>query len=265
MASSEQKRQKKLAKHQARARKTKRDLARKKQELSSMAGKMRLASRFPVFDCKISEFEGPLPYLARVILGRRIAGGEIAVAVFLLDCGCLGVKDAFGRYCTPGDYQMMLEKMERTTRMIDSSPERARALVDQTVAYAAKLGFSPHIDFHKAYPLFGDVDASQCSEVFPLGGPEGKPTYVNGPFEDAARQRAIVAQLTARVGEGNFHFMIGGPLRATNMLKGAIDDDGDSDEEFDDPESDAIVFDQQPSDQLEASRDVDATDWNRLE
>lgn len=195
MAANEQKRQKKLAKQQSKEKKAKRELARKKQELSSMSGRMRLASRYPVLDCKVSAMTGMRPYLLTVALSRRIQGGEIALATFLLDGGCLGIKDAHGQYCTPGQYKELMEGMDSRQQMEDVEPERARALIEQTAQFAASLGFSPCEDFMKAFALFGDIDAAQCDEVFPLGDAEGKPMYISGPFDDAAKQRAILAQL----------------------------------------------------------------------
>lgn len=218
MPTSEQKRQKKLAKQQSREKKAKRELSRKKQELCSMAGKMRNASRFPILHCKVAELSGGRPHMLTVILSRRIAGGEIAMASFLLDCGCLGIKDSHGRYCTPGQYQSLLDNLDERQMMLDSSPERARALIEQTLAYAAKLGFSPHVDFQKAFAIFGDIDSSQCAETFPMGDEQGMPIYINGPFDDAAKQRAILSQLAASVGEENFHYMIGGPDGGTQAL-----------------------------------------------
>jgi hypothetical protein len=221
MAIHEQKRQKKLAKQHSKEKKSKRELARKKQELCSMMGKMRLASRFPILDCKISAFEGLMPYMLQVVLSRSIGGGEIAVATFLLDCGCLGVKDAHGRYCTPGQYNEVLETLGRRQMLIDSTPERARALIEQTVQFAASLGFSPCTDFAKAFALFGDVDASVCTETFPMGDKEGMPTYINGPYEDAAKQRAILAQL-AKVASGDFRFV---QLMRVNELTAMLSDE----------------------------------------
>lgn len=192
MATHEQKRQKKLSKQQSKEKKLKRELARKKQELSSMMGKMRLASRYPILDCKVSALDGMLPYMLTIVLSRRISGGEIALATFLLDCGCLGVKDAHGQYCTPGQYNELLERLDSRQAMQDATPERAKALIEQSAQFAASLGFSPCGDFLKAFALFGDVDASLCTEKFPMGDAEGRPLYMSGPHDDAAKQRAIV-------------------------------------------------------------------------
>ena len=223
MATHEQKRQKKLAKQQSKEKKTKRELARKKQEMSSMIGKMRLASRYPVLHCKVSSLEGMLPNLVTVVLSRRIPGGEIALATFLLDCGCLGVKDAHGQYCTPGQYNSLMEKLNDSQAMQDATPERAKALIEQTAQFAASLGFSPCGDFMKAFALFGDVDESQCTEIFPMGDAEGKPVYMSAPYEDAAKQRVIMSQLETAVGHGNYHYVMG--MRSSDLTEIEFDDD----------------------------------------
>ena len=188
-----------------------------------MMGKMRLASRFPILDCKVSALDGVLPYMLTVVLSRRIPGGEIALATFLLDCGCLGVKDAHGQYCTPGQYNELLERLDSRQAMQDATPERAKALIEQTVHFAASLGFSPCGDFLKAFVLFGDVDASQCTEKFPMGDAEGRPLYMSGPHDDAAKQRAIVSQLETAVGHGNYHYVLG--MRDSDLTGVEFDDD----------------------------------------
>lgn len=234
MAANEQKRQKKLAKQQSKEKKAKRELARKKQELSSMSGRMRLASRYPILDCKISAATGMMPYMLTVVLSRRIPGGEIAVATFLLDCGCLGIKDAHGQYYLPGQYSELMEKMSGRQKMEDATPERARALIEQTAQYAASLGFSPCADFAKAFALFGDVDASQCTETFPMGNAKGKPMYISGPFDDAARQLAIMSQLQSVSGGEEPAFVVGmanSDLRGTEHLVRIENDPGDGDSE----------------------------------
>lgn len=209
MATNEQKRQKKLAKQQSKEKKAKRELARKKQELSSLSGRMRLASCYPIIDCKISAADGMMPYMRTVVLSRRIPGGEIAAATFLLDCGCLGIKDVHGQYYLPGQYAELIEKLNDRQQMEAAKPERARALIEQTVQFAASLGFSPCEDFIKAFALFGDVDASQCTEVFPMGNAEGKPMYISGPFDDAAKQQAIMSQLMSVSGGETPSFIVG--------------------------------------------------------
>jgi len=70
--------------------------------------------------------------------------------------------------------------------------------------YAADLGFSPHPDFRRAWPLLEEVDVAACAGAIPLGGEDGEPLFIAGPRDDVDH---IMATLTRRLGPDGFHFI----------------------------------------------------------
>ncbi|MGR9000125.1 MAG: hypothetical protein ACU88J_13910, partial [Gammaproteobacteria bacterium] len=79
----------------------------------------------------------------------------------------------------------------------------AKKLLDGLVDYAKELGFSPHPDYKNAYDIFGDIDAGACPVKYTYGK-EGKPFYINGPYESSADINRIINTLTKKCGAGGF-------------------------------------------------------------
>jgi hypothetical protein len=142
-----------------------------------------------------------------VILTREAAGGELAMASFLVDVYCLGVKDAFFRTIAPWDLEEYLEQLGGADPLAAVDPSYARKLLGDAVRYAAGLGLKPHPDLAAVEALFGDVRADACDVTFAFGH-EGKPFYVPGPSESPAQVRVRLAHLRRQLGDGGFEFML---------------------------------------------------------
>jgi hypothetical protein len=108
-------------------------------------------------------------------------------------------------------YSDFLEKFRMSENLIAASPECLRKLVEEALAYAEDLGFSPDPDYHRVKALFGDIDSRACSREFKFGE-NGNPYYVPGPNDSPRRINAVMKQLSRRRGgpEG-FHFTIASP------------------------------------------------------
>jgi hypothetical protein len=208
MATTEQKRQKKLAKKRSKAVKQRRESARKRDELNSLAGRIRAMSHYPVAVSKIGQGAYEPAGMATVLFGRKLPDGQNGVAVFLVDLGCLGVKDCYFRIYTNSELAEFVHAVEENADLLTVPYSTARALVEQAVGYANTLGFPPNSEYAKLRPIFGDVDAKDCDEEFPFGGEDGKPLYISGPRDNEQRQAYILNTLRRNVGEGNFHFII---------------------------------------------------------
>lgn len=223
MAKNEQQRQKKLAKKRSKAILARRELNQTKQQMASLGGQMQAASSGEIYGCYISS--GVATGMGTVLLGRRISGGRLAIAFFLLDTYCLGVKDAGGRIGTPGQFDEMLDQIRSNEAMLPAAPSTARKAVEEAIEYARSLGFPPHADYRKVSPIWGDIDASHSDREFAFGR-DGKPFYIAGPHDDAQRQNLIRHRLRDSVGEGNFEFT----LPIDPLITGDLDDaDGDAD------------------------------------
>ncbi len=214
MVKSEQHRQKKLARRKAKDQRAKRQLIQQKQQLASLMGKMTAASSGKIVHCAIGEIEAGM---GMVLISRQAPTGQIAVAVFLLDLFCLGVKNAMGTYYAPSQYNDMYDDIRTKHMMKSARPEVARGLVEAAIEYAENLGFSPHADYRKMQPIWGDVEPQSIEGLYEFGE-NGKPTYVSGPMDDSVKQRRILETLTHTVGEGNFKFVLMGDMGDAGFL-----------------------------------------------
>ena len=206
---------------QSRTRKAARVAARKKarKQQRAQAGESRFAilgvtraqlEKLPIHQALVSDTIFPAG-IGYVVIGRRLPDGRIAAGVFLIDAGCLGVKDGFLTVMSPLDFADKLATGGGGQVMETKPPAHARKLIEDAIAYARDLGFEPHEDFNKAKEILGDINAADCSETFTFGE-DGKPFYANGPYESEARVQWVLGTLRARCGVDGFHFMIGGPL-----------------------------------------------------
>ena len=202
MTISEQQRQKKLAK-----KKQKRKATSAKKITPSMKKAKPYAS-YPIHECLIPDnlFTSGI---GELVVARRIPNGNIAMSAFVLDVFCLGVKDAMFMQLSENDYEHIKEKMsasgDRNFEKLHQSC--TKKLLDGLVDYAKELGFAPHPDYKNANEIFGSIDASVCPVKYTYGK-DGKPFYMNGPYESLAEIQRIINTLTEKCGVGGFETMI---------------------------------------------------------
>lgn len=201
MALDAKRRQKKLAKRSAKRKAQRVDKRSKASPDSYPAAR---AARFPIHDCLVPDnlFEMGI---GTVILSRALPNGEFALAMFLVDVYCLGVKDAFYRVLPPHEYALYVDRMAENGDFEEVHPSCLRKLVEGAVHYAGDLGFAPHSDYGRAAKLFGDIDAAVCPVRYTYGK-DGKPVYVSGPYDSPAQSRRIIDTLARRLGPDEFHF-----------------------------------------------------------
>ncbi len=158
--------------------------------------------------------------IAQVLLSRQLTNGSVAFAAFLVDVYCLGVKNAMSGVVTRQRYrEEILFKLRREHEFVHRSPEWIRKLVEDSVEYAGRFGLTPHPDYFMAKEIFGDIDASACTEEFKFGQ-NGKPYYIAGPFESPARSQEIVRLLSEHCGDGRFDYVVHLPLEELAELEG---------------------------------------------
>ena len=134
--------------------------------------------------------------LGTVWFSRRMQDGRYAMAAFLVDTFCLGVKNAMYSIIPPDKYQAELDNFlnNSSEQFIARDAAYARKLVELATAYAHQLGIEPHADYKIAKLIFGDVDASSCEVTFSFGR-DGSPCYISGPGDTPADHRRILKQL----------------------------------------------------------------------
>lgn len=241
MARTEQRRQKQLAKKKSKQIAKQKARVQERQELSSMAGRMRVAARGMVERCLVSEEILSGSGIGSVLISRRMPNGELAVAKFLIDGRCLGVKNCDAFFVMKSDLDDYVERAGEVEPLVARPPEYGRKLVEEAVAYAQQFDLKPHADYAKLQAIWGDIDSSQCAEQFRFGDDEGKPMYMSGPDDEPFFQDMVMRKLAEHVGEGNYHFVqrIGPELASQLQLDGMLTEEF----EEEDDEDDGVVLD----------------------
>lgn len=223
MALDPRKRQKKQEKRNARAKVKHQQIARRNS--LSEAEKFHLAARGPFVHSYVSEGIGS-GGMGTCIVSRETSSGMLAFATFLIDADCLGVKDVFSGLQS----QRMLEEgiidgIGQRENLIQRPPEYVCKLVTEAVAFANQYGLRPHSDYHKASLIFQGVDPTACTTEFTFGR-EGKPFYVQGPYDSAER----VAEIMQAIGQsGSPKYILNADPSNLPFDDGHLLDDDDDD------------------------------------
>lgn len=145
-----------------------------------------------------------------LVIARYKSEGRVEAGVFLLDVTCLGVKDAFFRQFSAAEFTKFLDDVfsgYSEAPPLERSAAWGRKLVEDAVEYARRLGFAPHPDYKQGAKVMGGINPKECSETFAFGS-GGKPLYVAGPYDGAAKRERIMRTLTKKLGPQGFHFIM---------------------------------------------------------
>lgn len=164
------------------------------------------AASWPVFECLVSPSWRDTKGLTQILVAKTSPFGGVVACVFLVDPGCLGLKDGFvTQFRTKPEYSRRLraEMMSRHPMVTAEFPLVAKIL-RESIRYASGLGFEPPSDAHDALRALGPLDAAaECEVEVPVGGDDGKPFYMAGPEDDVER---IMNTLVRKCGRGNFQY-----------------------------------------------------------
>ena len=169
---------------------------------------LRQAGHWPIHEILITEDWDAEGNLVQILVARQSEQGQIVVGVFLVDLACLGVKNAYARPISSyQEYQELRQGMTENQSMLPTHDLNLVAkIIEEGIAYAHQFGFKPNPDYHKAKLVLGDANPDACSTQIPLGGSEGKPMFISGPYDNVDR---IIAKLTKAVGPDGFHYLVG--------------------------------------------------------
>jgi hypothetical protein len=229
-------RDQKRARHEAK-RKAKRKAARTQLSSRSRKAMLRAALAWPVMECWVNEEWKDPTQLNQVVVTRRDPlTGEVRAGTYLVDRACLGVKNAYAaNFINAESFRReMLSGMIERQKLIEVDFNLAAKIVKVGIAYAAQFGFRPHRDYLEASILLQDADPDSVDIEIPVGGPEGKPYFFAGPYDNTVK---ILARLRQQLGPDGFNYMM--PIGADAGL--LLDDDedelflwdDDEDEEYD--------------------------------
>jgi hypothetical protein len=189
------------------------------------------AGSWSLLGCWISEEWKNTMSLCQLVIARQNAAGIVGVGLFLIDLGCLGIKDAHSRgFTSEFEFKNELLDMIASTQPIQPcSLDFAAKIVQTAIAYAKGLGFEPHKDARKALRLLGEAHPENCSDDIPTGGEDGKPFFMSGPYDNVNK---IMSTLNRSVGAGNYNIIIGGGMDLLDDLEYLDDNDEDEDEKI---------------------------------
>lgn len=162
----------------------------------------------PVYECWINadwEDSG----MSNIIIARRHTNGNITFCIYLVDLLCLGVKDTHYKFnVTETEYQDFLEKLGERMELEIADYVLVHNIILSGIEFAEEYGFKPHKDFTSVteFMLEEDTDDIELMEI--ECGKNGKPLYVQGPYDSAAKANKIMKQLESTAGSGNFDYLM---------------------------------------------------------
>lgn len=209
MSKTEQRRQKKLAKKRSKEVVKRKQLARQRNVMQSVAGQVGAAASGSIKHCLMSDglFKEDIE-IGMVLISRQLSDGRLVCVWFLIDALCLGVKDHHVLVGYPSQINDYVEQVGERQSLRSVSPSFARKFVESAVDYANRFDLPPASGYQKLAAIWGDIDPSECSEEFRFGDASGKPRYVSGPHDSPEFQARIIDALQRTAGEGNFDFVV---------------------------------------------------------
>ncbi len=167
---------------------------------------LRASSSWPLYECLLTKEWQEEGAITQILVARRSSSGQIASGTFLVDLGCLGVKSAFGSlFDDRREYRQLRKKVTSHQKMIKADINLVAKIIREAIEYAKELGFRPDPDYRDAMPVLGDADPDACDVPIPLGGKDGKPLFIAGPYDNVDQ---IMARLTRDLGPDGFKYLI---------------------------------------------------------
>jgi hypothetical protein len=142
--------------------------------------------------------------LVTVVAARERGGSKVSACSYLVDVYCLGVKNAIGPRVL--DRRKLPEFRFQVFRAYADPPlaaplELAQQVVFGAIEYARGLGFEPHPDFGACAGHRGEWQGPSLIGF----GYQGKPLFIAGPQDDAAR---IMKTLSRKVGRDGYDHVV---------------------------------------------------------
>lgn len=168
---------------------------------------LRQAGQWPLLECIIAEEWREPGAIIQLCVARKGPLGDVMTGAFVIDLGCLGVKNAFAAHCQSArEYRRELRSnLTRNQKMVNCDLDLAAKIVKEAIRYADSLGFRPNRDTGDALKVMGETHPENCTVEIPLGGEDGRPFFIAGPYDDPDR---IMRILDRKVGQGNYTFLV---------------------------------------------------------
>jgi hypothetical protein len=179
-------------------------------------------------ECIIAEEWREQGAIIQLCVARQSPRGDVMAGACVIDLGCLGVKNAYAaHFHSAAEYRReMRSRITQNQKMIPCDLDLAAKVIDEAVKYANSLGFRPNRDLKDALLVLGETHPENCPTEIPLGGEDGQPFFVAGPYDDPGR---IMRILDRKVGRGNYHFLA--PIGPADFFDDEFDELYEDDEE----------------------------------
>ncbi len=194
---------KKQQKHAVKRKQKRKQLARLRDAL--LHPSLSKAASWPLHEVLISKTWRDPMQLTQIMVVRRGPAGWYAMGSALVDQACLGVKSAFGRVVDELGYRKHRSHMMETQELIPADINLVAKIIREAIAYARSFGIEPDPDVRETLILLGDADPDACEEEIPLGGPDGKPFFFAGPYDNVPK---ILKTLEKHLGPDGFTYVV---------------------------------------------------------
>ena len=186
------------------------------------------AGKWPLLECIIAADWRKPGEIIQVCVARQSPQGDVITGACVVDLGCLGVKNAFAaRFHSVSEYRRELRSgLTQRQKMITCDLDLAAKVIAEAVKYAGSLGFRPNRDLKDVLLVMGDAHPGNCTEEIPLGGKDGQPFFIAGPYDNPDR---IMRILDRKVGRENYHFIA--PTGPSGFFDDKLDEIGEWNEE----------------------------------
>lgn len=160
------------------------------------------SEKFPLYRCCATD-----NYLENhggrvVLVSRRILDDRYIYAAYMLDMYCLGLKDTVIKAnIGKEEVDEWLGKFDEELGLVEIKYSDARSLILGAVDYALRLGFKPHEDWRQSKFV---IEADKPYESKFEYGYEGKPLYIQGPYDDAE-------MIMKKLSKVEHHYIVGEP------------------------------------------------------
>lgn len=140
-----------------------------------------------------------------VLIARPVGKTHARLATFVVDVHCLGVRKVT---LSELPLAVLLNQALSMLRVAPIAPPVALAILDGSIAYAKKFGFSPPVNLAEGMQLFGDIEAGAVP--FPFGK-DGQVFYTQQHGDTDEFAEAVLAKLEKKPGHGNFGYELNEP------------------------------------------------------
>ncbi len=200
--------------------------------------------------------------MASLLVLRRAPGGGHALAAFLIDRWCIGLKDAWGRLDVAVEaFNRMLGRAREHTAMERIEPEAARRMVAAAIRFSHANGFRLPARYERWVALLGGVGDWRTADTSDLGV-DGGLRYVGK--EADLRSRLISGTVEEFLHQPGVHYIMGMPAQEAppefrTRLDAEMKDLEPTEVSFDDGDLDA--FDDDEDRQADAEVEKAAGDF----